>query len=306
MSDGRFFLHLEGAEFLFTLRQNGKISATEFMIGMSLCTFADKDGKCWPSRRRIGECVGVHRDKTLSAAIAALADAGFITVQKTLGRSNDYTIQDPERLVTGGGKRPGRLMPPGAESAPGGGAENAPGGGAENAPHNEFINESINESSMAPKIAPTASKASKPARPTAAKVMRKGEDIPAFVEWKAVRKQFARLDPLPGPQNLKYAKKLMELVPDSDERMRIMRAFFLLDDKDGWLAKAGFTLTQLVNWRLEEARQAAANTARGDLPFNPADPYADCSPAQIDAIWALGEKIDAEAAARGEAENACR
>jgi hypothetical protein len=257
---GHFFLHIGGAEALFTLRQNGKISAVEFMVGMSLCTFADKDGQCWPSRRRIGECVGVHRDKTVSAAISALVEAGFISVQKTLGRSNDYIIQNPGNLITRGGNcHQGRLVPPGAEGAPGVGAESAPGVGAEGAPHNESINKSKNESSDMIK---NTSSASPPASTKpASKAKRKPSDtVPvAFVEWQDARRRAGKVAPVPGKGTLRDARKLEELIPDAGERQAVMAAFFRLPDKNSWLAGRGHALWQLVGFCIDEARQAVAD-----------------------------------------------
>jgi hypothetical protein len=86
------------------------------------------------------------------------------------------------------------------------------------------------------------------------------EEIPAaFVEWQAARLAAGKVAPVFGKGNFDAARKLEKLIPDAAERQPVMTAFFKLPDERGWLAGRGHALWQLVNHRLDEARQAAAD-----------------------------------------------
>lgn len=73
-----FFIHLGGMSALFALMRDGKVSATAFVVGAALCSFADRDGVCWPRREDIGKRVGIPRTATISASLSELLHAGFM------------------------------------------------------------------------------------------------------------------------------------------------------------------------------------------------------------------------------------
>lgn len=86
-----FFIHVGGMAALFALQRAGRISATAFLVGTTLCTFADRDGVCWPRREDIAKRIGIPRIATISAALTELVATGFVSSTKRQ-RGNLYRL----------------------------------------------------------------------------------------------------------------------------------------------------------------------------------------------------------------------
>lgn len=106
-TDGNFYIHVGGMAKLFALQQTGKISATSFVVGAALCTFADRDGICWPRREDIGKQIGIARVATISASLSELLQAGFAKrirlqrgVEYRLHLTPSYTMIAPDVAET--------------------------------------------------------------------------------------------------------------------------------------------------------------------------------------------------------------
>ncbi len=86
-----FFIHVGGMASLFALMRSSRLSTTAFAVGAALCTFADRDGACWPKREEICNRLGIARVPTISAALAELTEAGFVSSSKGQ-RGNQYRL----------------------------------------------------------------------------------------------------------------------------------------------------------------------------------------------------------------------
>ena len=73
------------------LARDPSITPSQGRFLFALCTYADADGKCWPSLDTLAAVTGLGRS-TCVAVIAALEARGAISVNRTAGKSTHYTI----------------------------------------------------------------------------------------------------------------------------------------------------------------------------------------------------------------------
>lgn len=81
---------------LLNLAYQGRITTTDIAVGLSICSFMDRNGLCHPSRQAIGSRANIKKADTITEAINRLAAAGFIKVKRQQRRANLYLLIPPE------------------------------------------------------------------------------------------------------------------------------------------------------------------------------------------------------------------
>lgn len=79
-----------GAMIIFRTDRAMDLSMAERMVMISLCSFADNDGKCWPSLATLAKVSG-GSIATVRRSIKTLSNKKYITIKHRRGEKGDHT-----------------------------------------------------------------------------------------------------------------------------------------------------------------------------------------------------------------------
>ena len=106
------------------------LSGSKLLVVLCLADHSNDDGVCWPSINRIAKRTRIDR-RSVMRNLQALEDMGYITVVRTPGRQNRYTVNATRgNSVTGGNNVTGgsSVTPPRGNSVTGTRGKNVTGG----------------------------------------------------------------------------------------------------------------------------------------------------------------------------------
>lgn len=84
------FSYLGGAMISFRSDKAHDLNMSERMLVMTLCSFANKDGECWPTRKELARVTGGSL-ATIKRLLKALSDKGYIVITHRKTDSGDFT-----------------------------------------------------------------------------------------------------------------------------------------------------------------------------------------------------------------------
>jgi hypothetical protein len=87
-------------QWLSRVAQAPDLSATQRAVALSLWSFMDKQGLCWPSVESIGARAGIRKRDHVRAALKVLEEVGYLTRKVQPGgrySTNSYRAADPSR-----------------------------------------------------------------------------------------------------------------------------------------------------------------------------------------------------------------
>ena len=82
--------YVGGAMILFDAVKAVDLKATERIVIIALCRYANKEGKCWPSQKAIAEYAGLGLTATKSA-LKSLQSKGYISITQRRSEKGDLT-----------------------------------------------------------------------------------------------------------------------------------------------------------------------------------------------------------------------
>ena len=106
------------------------LSGSKLLVVLCLADHSNDDGVCWPSINRIAKRTRIDR-RSVMRNLQALEEMGYITVARTPGRQNRYTVNATRgNSVTGGNNVTGgsSVTPPRGNSVTGTRGKNVTGG----------------------------------------------------------------------------------------------------------------------------------------------------------------------------------
>lgn len=94
------FISPAAVDVLFRLRQVGTLTPQQFMVGMALASFMNKDGCCHPGSGTLAEMCRMDSSQ-VRRTLRQLEALGFVEVERRLGRSSIYTLVGRDSYTPG-------------------------------------------------------------------------------------------------------------------------------------------------------------------------------------------------------------